>query len=321
MTDFHVEVVKLGRIGKHPNADNLQITQIRKGIPCIMRTGDYQEGDLAVYVPVDSIVPLDRPEFKFLDRPRIKARRLRGIFSMGLLIKPQPGMKEGDQVDSFYGIERWEDPVDLGTDGVSIHCPIRHQIPTYDLESVRRFPDILVSGETIVVTEKIHGANTRICWHEGILYVGSKNRWLAQADNSAWWNAVKKLGIDKIKYDKPIVFYGECYGKIQDLKYGLKNDTSLRFFDAYKYDTNEWLTCEYFWQECRDIGLPIVPEIYYGPYIGIEHLNELASGNTLMIDTPQIREGIVVTTYDPRWNQEIGRVKLKHVSEAYYLRK
>lgn len=65
MTDFHVEVVRLGAIEKHPNADALDITQVYGGFPCIIKRDSFKEGDLAVYIPVDCVLP-DRPEFAFL---------------------------------------------------------------------------------------------------------------------------------------------------------------------------------------------------------------------------------------------------------------
>jgi hypothetical protein len=56
MSELHAPVVRIGKVGKHPNADTLSITQAG-GFPVIFRTGDFKEGDLAVYVPIDSLLP------------------------------------------------------------------------------------------------------------------------------------------------------------------------------------------------------------------------------------------------------------------------
>ena len=61
MSEGAVQVVRIGPVRKHPNADTLSVTDIHGGYPVIFRTGDYHEGDLAVYVPVDSIVPAADP--------------------------------------------------------------------------------------------------------------------------------------------------------------------------------------------------------------------------------------------------------------------
>ena len=73
MSEFHIEVVRLGPISKHPDADSLSITSVygdpitgEGGYPCIMKTGTFNEGDLVTYVPVDSMAPLDNPHFEFL---------------------------------------------------------------------------------------------------------------------------------------------------------------------------------------------------------------------------------------------------------------
>jgi hypothetical protein len=84
-TEHEVSVVRLGAISKHPNADALSLTEV-DGRPVILRTGEYAPGDLAVYVPVDTMVPLDDPRFAFLKErnstadgySRVKAVRLRG---------------------------------------------------------------------------------------------------------------------------------------------------------------------------------------------------------------------------------------------------
>src|SRR5512133_2448361 len=86
MPIFSCPVVKLEGIKKHDNADSLSIVTV-EGCPVVIRTADYKEGDNAVYVPVDAIVPESVPGTEFLkDHRRIRAARLRGVFSMGLLL-------------------------------------------------------------------------------------------------------------------------------------------------------------------------------------------------------------------------------------------
>lgn len=65
-SEHRVEVVRLGPITKHPDADTLSITTVLGGYPVILRTGEYKEGDLAVYVPIDSVVPENDPRWEFL---------------------------------------------------------------------------------------------------------------------------------------------------------------------------------------------------------------------------------------------------------------
>ncbi len=189
MSEWQVRVIKISNIEKHPNADTLSITNIDGGYPCILRTGDFQIGDLAVYAPIDSIFPND-PEFDFLgDHRRIKAKRLRGIFSMGVLIKPRAGMKEGDIVDKQFNITKYEPEIEaIGKGkGGKIVCGDNAKdpgfIPVYtDIEGYRKYKNLFIEGEEVVLTEKIHGTNARFLYHQNKLWVGShtkikKNPW------------------------------------------------------------------------------------------------------------------------------------------------
>ena len=66
-SDNRVLVVQIESLRKHENADTLSIVDVFGGYPCIVRTGEFQVGDLAAYISVDMLVP-DRLEFAFLRR-------------------------------------------------------------------------------------------------------------------------------------------------------------------------------------------------------------------------------------------------------------
>jgi tRNA-binding EMAP/Myf-like protein len=120
VSQFTVPVVRINKIEKHPNADSLSITEV-EGCPVIFQTAGIKLGDLAVYVPVDAVVPLTNPEFAFLatkegqQTARIKAKKLRGIFSMGLLmpvsmLPGDPSQHLGEDVAEVLGIVKYEEP-------------------------------------------------------------------------------------------------------------------------------------------------------------------------------------------------------------------
>ena len=74
MSNHSCDVVQV-KLEEHPNADSLSIVRVG-GYQCIVRTEDWKDGDLAVYVPPDSVVP-DTEAFAFLgDHKRIKVRKL-----------------------------------------------------------------------------------------------------------------------------------------------------------------------------------------------------------------------------------------------------
>jgi RNA ligase (TIGR02306 family) len=109
MSTHRVEVVKLGPVRKHPNADSLGLVDVW-GYTCAVRIGEWKTGDLAAYIEPDYVVP-DDERFAFLKgHRRIKPVRLRGQWSQGLLVRPPDGAVEGDDVMAALGVERYEPP-------------------------------------------------------------------------------------------------------------------------------------------------------------------------------------------------------------------
>jgi RNA ligase (TIGR02306 family) len=56
MAELKVEVVKIQEIQEHPNADRMELAFIYGYQVCVQK-GIYKEGDLAVYIPVDAVLP------------------------------------------------------------------------------------------------------------------------------------------------------------------------------------------------------------------------------------------------------------------------
>lgn len=284
MSEWKVEVVRIDNIEKHPNADNLSISNIHGGYPVIFKTGDYNLNDLAIYIPVDSICP-DTLEYSFLSNKRIKAKRLRSIFSMGLLVPIKQGMKLGDIVDKQLGITKYEPHIESVGKG-SVLSGDSAKDPGFilvytDIESLRKHNGVLGEGEEVVIVEKLHGVNFRALMKDGKLWVGShrtikrnpwdydslgfvdglKNkaanflyghkeslkgspRWVYDfvqanrthiAKNNVWSETALQYNLKETMKRRPnIVAYGECFGQVQDLKYGSKQgEVFLRLFDAY----------------------------------------------------------------------------------------
>lgn len=320
MSEFKVEVVELGPIEKHTNADSLSITKVYD-YPVILRTGDYKEGDKAVYIPVDSIVPKDDPRFAFLgDHVRIRAKRLRGIFSMGLLAQADPAWTVGQDVREALRITKYEPPEPLQMGGDNEKCPF--EFPKYtDIEGFRRWPNILQEGEEVWITEKIHGANGRWVFHDGRLWVGSHNGIKAENNDSLWWKIAhaENLAERLAAFPDKIVF-GEAYGQVQDLKYGTtQNQYKIGVFDIMDLNTRKYLDVDEYLEMVGKLGLPAVPMLHRGPWS--ESLRDLSNGPSNVAGADHMREGIVIRPIKERWDDGLGRVILKLIGEDYLLRK
>lgn len=328
MSEFNVVVVEIDKIGKHPNADTLSITQIMGGYPCIFRTGEFNTGDKAVYVPVDALVPLSEERWAFLrdpDRPskiqhRIKAKKLRGIFSMGILTQcTDPSWIVGQNVQQFLNIEKWDPEVILSTKG---ECEKDLSgMPTYtDIDGLRKYKNVLVQGEEVVLTEKIHGSNFRSVYKDGRLWVGSHHQVKREEADSTFWRAAKLNDLEnKLKLCPDKVFYGEMFGNVTDLKYGATKESPLflRFFDIFDLMTGRFVDYDDYLNTLKKIDLCPVPLLYRGPWN--MDLISLAEG-TSTIYPGHVREGFVVKPVKER-REHMGRVILKYVGEGYLLRK
>ncbi len=311
-----VEVIRIGEIEKHPNADSLGIVRIY-GYTCCVRLGDFQPGDLAAYIIPDSVVP-ETPVFAFLkEQRRIKVKRLRGVYSQGLLIKPPEGAREGDDVAAVLGVTRYEPPFATRTGGAAERGP-DFSCPKYDVESWHRYKALLVAGEEVAVTEKIHGASARYTWANDRLYCGSRVQWLLEASDNLWWAAAAaNPWIEAFVGSHPgRVLYGEVFGRVQDLRYGAPPGGKPRFlaFDIFNPQAGGWEP----WASLEQALPPEhrVPVIHVGPYSETEVV-ELSRGKSLVPGADHIREGAVVQPLRERFDAEIGRVKLKVVSDEY----
>jgi len=334
MSTFACPIVKLGKIGKHPNADTLSITTI-EGCPTIFGTEMFKEGDLAVYIPVDAVVPETVKGTEFLGKHRrIKAKKLRGIFSMGLLMPTSIlpmidtamgaiGYTPGEDVAGLLGITKYEEPEPIFMQTGNCSAPkTPNAPPVYDVESFRKYHHLFEPGEEVYVSEKIHGTNARFVYWEGQLYCGSHKTWKTQDDNNLWWKVAKAYNLeDRLKRDPGMILYGEIYGsRVQDLAYGA-GPGELRFaaFDVYHTGVGQWLSYLPFVCFCDELEIPRVPTLYRGPYTGMDDLLPFSEGNSTLAD--HIKEGFVIKPTMERWNPEIGRTIAKLVGEQYLLRK
>lgn len=326
MSEFHVEVVQIGPVEKHPNADALSITSIHGGYPVIFRTGDYAEGDLAVYVPVDSVVPATE-QWAFLGtHRRIKAKKLRGVFSMGLLAKQPEGTALGNDVAERMGITRWElvEPAERAKLGGQNEVqPSGWTFPKYtDIEPLRRYHSVFEEGEEVVFTEKIHGANGRYCYGDGELWVGSHN-FLKRRDSSVvWWQLAEELELER-KLSAPemdrIAVFGEVYGRgVQDLQYATERPRFI-VFDMLDTRTGRYLDHDETLERAAKLGLTTVPELYRGPWS--KDLMSHTEGLTVLGEGKHVREGFVAKPVKERWHSHVGRVIFKAIGEGYHLRK
>lgn len=334
MSTHSVNVVTIDSVSPHPNAERLAIAHVG-GWQCVVGIDQFKPGDTAVYIEPDYVIDTTRPEFKFLDKKgdgkphRLKAVRLRGALSFGLLIPVPPslaGVPVGADVMEELGVTRYVPPIRQGnvSFGDMQELPHNerpwHASPKFDLENIQRYPNLIKPGEGVVVTEKIDGTNARYMFWEDKMYVGSRNRWLKPESDNVWTRILRETpGIaDFCRAFPGWTLYGEIYGPIQALKYG---QTAPKFaaFAAYSATTGKWLPTPHILLSQYVAHAPVIME---GPYDDAT-IKAFAEADSIIPGAPagHMREGVVITPMIERHDNEIGRVSLKYISQRYWLDK
>lgn len=333
-TEHDVKVVRIGEVIKHPNADTLSVTNV-EGRPCVVKSDLWKKDDLAIYIPIDSMVPLDDSRFSWLKktpeqtgRYRVKAARFRGVFSMGILIPAEEGMSLGDEVSHKLRITVYEPPIEISNGEMESDPGF---LPVYDIESLRKWGEkVLTLGEEVVLTEKIHGANGRFAYHRGRLWCASRTTFKREGTGSMWWEVAERYNLsERLAAVCPsVALYAEVYGQVQDLKYG-QLGADLIIFDALDIETRRWFDYDELLVLINKLNadesqnhIRMVPTMYRGPWKN--DLEYLAEGNSIVGEEngeKHVREGFVLKPTKERYHLELGRVILKLHGEGYLTRK
>lgn len=257
-------------------------------------------------------------------------------------------VREGQNVAELLGITKYEPPIPVGLAGEVFNAG-KNLTVAFDVENWKSYPDILQEGEPVIFTEKIHGTCTVV----GVLplkdahpeaFGKNKNiivfskglgaQGLVFKNNEANANNLYVRSTAKLRerieavleesgeeLQEPLFFLGETFGpKVQDLPYG--KEIGLRIFACVRgYRGNQRYLD---WDEVQGpmasrFGFETVPVLYEGPF-SVEVMLQHTRGQTTL-GANHIREGIVMVPAKERWQEPLGRVCLKSVSEDYLTRK
>lgn len=381
MSKFEVNVITVDAIEPIEGADAIELARIAD-YRSVVPKGKFKAGDIAVYIPEGAVVPDWLLQDMNLvgklagsDKNRVKAIKLRGQLSQGLLLETHPysekevmvasephdgnqGMglhKLGDNIAEHLGITKYEPTIPVSMAGEV--CNIGSEnVVSYDIENLKKWPDVFVENEQVIVTEKLHGTfciigyvpglNNSELFEDGEVFVASKGlgakglvfknneknknnlyvQNLLDLTDGAGFNIISAIKYSFVKEEmqpQPVFIMGEIFGKgVQDLHYDQTTD-NFRVFDIYtgKPGQGKYLDYEQLQFVCKEIlDLAMVPVLYNGPY-NRKVIDELATGDTVMGNGKHIREGIVIKPIQERRDTKLGRINLKHINEAYLLRK
>lgn len=326
-------IQKIKKLWKHPNADNLNMVQVLDWA-CVSSVNDnFKEGDLVVYIEVDSVLP-DGPEWSEFMRPRkfrVKTIRLRGELSQGLImplsilpeIDPGKTMYEGVDVTELLGITKYEIP-EVNSGGPN-RAKTKSNFPVYvyktDETRIQSIGGILdeLRGKTCFITVKMDGTSATFSNKDNDLLVCSQNRALVEGD-SVWWKMCKKYHLEEnLSNFGNVAVQGEICGPgIQKNKMGL-TELDLFVFNVFDIDKQEFFNYEEFCDFCDILGLKTVPILDDNYIISesdtVKTFVEMAKGN---YDNGKPREGIVVRPLKEMYSNKLrGRCSFKAINNDF----
>lgn len=197
MSKFEVLIEQVSNVRDHPDADRLSLMNVN-GFVCIsakLEDGShrYKDGDPVAYIPEGAVLPeWLLKELDFWDEEkqtgrlngskgnRIKAMRLRGILSQGVVypccgitaedgthfrkwMKMESGLIEkvgvGWDVAEQLGITKYEPeiPASMGGEVFSHSYDLIHK---FDIENAQKFQHVFFPEDIVNITEKLHGTFT-----------------------------------------------------------------------------------------------------------------------------------------------------------------
>ena len=249
MASFECKVCEI-TIEKHPDPEvnRLELARIG-GYVSIVPIDKYKTGDKVVYIPEQAVVPEELLKEMGLEgklagskKNRVKAIKLRGVLSQGLVHSAKDEWNIGDDVKEELGIVKYEPPIPthLGGEVDSWDVSIK-----FDIENIKKYPEVIQEGEDVILTEKIHGTCTvssfvpEACkdlrketmidgkWAISSKGLSHKQLFFKDTEENRASNLYIKAFNEKIremlelefsKYEEVVTFVGESFGRVQDLK-------------------------------------------------------------------------------------------------------
>ena len=288
-------IVRVDAINEIPGADQIEVASIG-GWKVVVKKGEFQVNQLAVYCEIDSFIPHTIAPFltkegqfpkvyNNVEGQRLRTVKLRGQISQGLLLplhvatekflnSPEGSennssgrFAEDDNVTELLGIQRWEPPAEFRAANAKGSFP--HFIPKTDCERVQNLSrEVQQWAEDEVVfqkSEKLDGSSMTLFYKDGEVGCCSRNIELKDDGTSTFWETAKveKIVEKLIALGKNIALQGELIGgQIQGNAYKI-NGFKFFLYDVFDIDKQEYLRPDVVEQFAEAHGISHVPVIGY----------------------------------------------------------
>jgi RNA ligase (TIGR02306 family) len=316
------------------------------GWKVVVKKGEYNVGELAVYLEIDSWVPTalapflskgkEPREYDGVKGERLRTVKLRGQLSQGLLLpvyqtsvgnfihgidangSPHKWTVTMEQdVSELLGIQKWEKPMNAQLAGMA-KGNFPSLIPKTDQERAQNLTKEIAACKTMhfEVTEKLEGSSMTVYKIGDTFGVCSRNLDLKEDENNAFWKAAIENNIKEkimsLPYD--IAIQGELIGPgIQGNIYKLSKP-EFRVFDCYHINSGKYFEPAVRRHFVDSLELLHVPVLFVDKDLGVGSVEEILqwAEDKSKLNPSVEREGIV-------FKHVAGGMTFKSISNKYLL--
>lgn len=265
----------------------------------VVKKTEFSLGDLCTVFLPDALLP-ETAEFEFMRarKFRVTQCRFRGAKSECLIfpltIHTPGGFKIGDGMDAFYGVFKYEKPIDPSVGG-DIAGNFPSFIPKTDEPNFQGVPNMVMAllGKTFYVTEKADGSSGTAYKMDGQLHLCTRNYESKDTPKSAGWTLARKYNLEAAIPEGMAIQFEMIGSKIQGNPMGVPS-LDMRVFNVYNIEIRRYVDYPLMAKFCSERKLPMVKVVGEGEEFTPEYLvsfQEMAKGN---YDNGKPREGIVI---------------------------
>ena len=330
-------IQRIYSIQQHPNTDTLSIAKVLEW-PVVVKRGQFKEGELIVFIQIDSIVP-ETEYFEFMRKQKFRVwnAKFRGSPSSGLVcpISILPSFKpelrfeegcsdEGEDVTEILGITKYERPLDTSVRGDAAGGFPTSLISISDEDNMLSYSNSLseLEDKEIYISQKVDGSSTTFIFNEGEFKACSRRFELKEGSGFPW-GAVKKYDI-KTKLttlNRNLAIQAESIGpKLNGNTMELK-ELEIKVFRIKDLNTRQVLGFYELKSLCESLSLPMVDVIEVCKFDKnihtVEYFRNLADSQ-IWKTNGKPGEGVVVAPTIPFYSPSIGKEwSLKIINQNY----
>lgn len=355
--DTYAGLIRCPEIKPIEGKDRIGVINL-SGNNVIVRKDQFKEGDMGLYIYVDSVLPVEMVEHYQLTRlknGRLKAMKMSGIVSQGIFLpltypKIKKDAPEFTNLAEELEVLHWKPDVKLYK-GQTPHINARNWLNWLDVMHISRmnrpdYENTFNANDRVIVTEKIHGMNASFAFiraytdsltgkeHEASFHVMSRKVnfkrdriGLLNEDIDFQTNAFYSIA-DKYNLEQKLQAYSEgcdCDIIIRGEIFGKRVQDLEYGMDGIDFrvfdiqiEKGKYEDWDNVEKIANEFGLQTVPILYRGKY-DPDVVKNRAESRSFLCPT-QISEGVVVRCEKETKLPSGERKILKLLSSAYVLR-